>query len=134
MKIKILIILLVSFLAPSLWATENQQYGNKYAVVWDSISRQNPKFKKYISKQANQLLNIWREGLIENVYLNPEGNLPKNKQESNIVFFVKAKDEASAKKILARLPFVKYNVVQYKLFPVGVLWLKQFKNDSSTQN
>ena len=115
-------------------AVDDGQFGDKYAVVWEPISQEDAKFKKHLPEQANQLLSIWREGLIENVYLNPTANKTKNEEKTNIVFFVKAKSEEEAHEILARLPFVEHDVVKYTLYPVGILWLKEFKESSSSGN
>ena len=128
MKIRRLAAIMTLFIAQFSWA-ESQQHGNKYLVVWDFISNQTA-FQQRIQEQAQVLLELWKQGLVENVYLNV-GNRQSQKRDDAVVFFVKSKDEDEAHEILSRLPFIKHDVVSYKLYPVGILWLKQFGDQDS---
>jgi len=110
----------------ALWADD--QLANKYAVVSDSISQENPMFKQHIQEQAAVLLNLWQKGIVENIYLNREVNKPENKRNASIAFFIKAKNKDEANKILKQLPFVQHDVLNFTLYPVGVLWLKQIED------
>ena len=110
----------------ALWADE--QFVNKYAVVSDSISQESPMFKKHIQEQAAVLISLWEKGVVENIYLNREANKPENKRKANIVFFIKAKNKDEANEILKQLPFVQHDVLNFTLYPVGVLWLKEIED------
>lgn len=110
----------------ALWADE--QIVNKYAVVSDSISQESPMFKQYIQEEAAVLMSLWKKGVVENIYLNREANKPENKRNASIVFFIKAKNKDEANEILKQLPFVKHDVLNFTLYPVGVLWLKQIED------
>ena len=107
----------------ALWAGEH--IVNKYAVVSDSISQESPMFKQHIREQAAVLMSLWKKGIVENVYLNREANKPQNKRNANIVFFIKSKNKDEATEILKQLPFVQHDVLNFTLYPVGVLWLKE---------
>ena len=124
MRIKNLIAVMMLLASQALWADEH--IVNKYAVVSGSISQESPLFKQHIKEQAAALVNLWQKGIVENVYLNREVNKPENKRNANIVFFIKAKNKDEANEILKQLPFVQHNVLNFTLYPVGVLWLKEY--------
>ena len=126
MRIKNLVAVMMLLVSQALWADE--QIVNKYAAVSDSISQESPMFKKHIQEQAAVLLSLWKKGVVENVYLNREVNKPENKRNANIVFFIKAKNKDEANEILKQLPFVQHDVLNFTLYPVGVLWLKHIEN------
>jgi len=124
MRIRNLIAVMTLLASQALWADE--QVLNKYAVISDSISQESPLFKQHIQEQAAALVNLWKEGVVENVYLNREVNKPENKRNANIAFFIKAKNKNEANEILKQLPFVQHEVLNFTLYPVGVLWLKEY--------
>ena len=126
MRIKNLVAVMMLLASQALWADE--QIVNKYAAVSDSISQESPMFKKHIQEQAAVLLSLWKKGVVENVYLNREVNKPENKRNANIVFFIKAKNKDEANEILKQLPFVQHDVLNFTLYPVGVLWLKHIED------
>ncbi len=123
MRIKNLVAVMMLLASQALWADEH--IVNKYAVVSGSISQESPMFKQHIQEQAAALVNLWKKGVVENVYLNREVNKPENKRNANIVFFIKAKNKDEANEILKQLPFVQHDVLNFTLYPVGVLWLKE---------
>ena len=126
MRIKNLAAVMVLLASQALWADE--QIVNKYAVVSDSISQESPLFKQHIQEQAAVLMSLWKKGVVENIYLNREVNKPENKRNANIVFFIKAKNKDEANGILKQLPFVQHDVLNFTLYPVGLLWLKQIED------
>ena len=126
MRIKILVAVMMLLASQALWADE--PVVNKYAVVSDSISQENPMFKQHIQEQAAVLMSLWKKGVVENIYLDREVNKPESKRKASIVFFIKAKNKDEANEILKQLPFVQHNVLNFELHPVGVLWLKQIKD------
>lgn len=123
MRIKNLVAVMMLLASQALWADEH--VANKYAVVWGSISQESPMFKQHIQEQAAVLMSLWQKGVVENIYLNREVNKPENKRKASIVFFIKAKNKDEANEILKQLPFVQHDVLNYTLYPVGVLWLKE---------
>ena len=131
MRIKNLAAVIMLLASQALWADE--QIVNKYAAVSDSISQESPMFKQHIQEQAAVLLSLWKKGAIENVYLNREANKPENKRNANIVFFIKAKNKDEANEILKQLPFVQHDVLNFTLYPVGVLWLKNIEDHPELQ-
>ena len=126
MRIKNLVAVMMLLASQVLWADE--QIVNKYAVVSDSISQESPMFKQHIQEQAAVLMSLWKKGVVENIYLNREANKPQNKRNANIVFFIKAKNKDEANEILKQLPFVQHDVLNFALYPVGVLWLKEIED------
>ncbi len=126
MRIKNLVAVMMLLASQALWADEHTV--NKYAVVWDSISQESPMFKQHIQEQAAVLMGLWQKGRVENIYLNREVNKPENKRKASAVFFIKAKNKDEANEILKQLPFVQHDVLNYTLYPVGVLWLKEIED------
>ena len=124
MRIKNLVAVMVLLASQALWADEH--IVNKYAAVSDGISQESPMFKQHIQEQAAVLVSLWKKGVVENIYLNREVNEPQKK--ANIVFFIKAKNKDEANEILKQLPFVQHDVLNFTLYPVGVLWLKQIED------
>ncbi len=126
MRVKNLVAVVMLLASQALWADE--YILNKYAVVSGSISQESPMFKQHIQEQAAALVNLWREGVVENIYLNREVNKPESQRNANIVFFIKAKNKDEANEIIKQLPFVQHDVLNFTLYPVGVLWLKEIED------
>lgn len=98
-----------------------------FAVVWTTITLQKDKMVKHLPAQTKQLKDLWDKGVVENVYFNTDEKFHDGETWPNIMFFVKAKDKEAATEILNEMDFVKYKLANYKLHPVGVLWLKRSK-------
>ncbi|MFW5427508.1 MAG: hypothetical protein ACKE8R_09700 [Methylophagaceae bacterium] len=103
---------------------------NSFAVVWTVDTEDSELYKHTIADQATKLLELWTNGVVENVYLDnktpDEALTVKKGDRGKVVFFIKARTESDARKVLDEMPLVKKKVAKYTLFPVGVLWLKQF--------
>ena len=132
MRITNLVAVMMLLASQALWADE--QVVNKYAVVSDSISQESPLFKQHIQEQAAVMISLWEKGVVENIYLNRDANKPESKRKANIVFFIKANNKDEANEILKQLPFVQHDVINYELYPVGVLWLKQIQDHPELTN
>ena len=132
MRITNLVAVMMLLASQALWADD--KVTNKYAVVSDSISQESPLFKQHIQEQATALVNLWQKGVVENIYLNRETDKPENNRNANIVFFIMAKNKDEANEILKQLPFVQHDVINYELYPVGVLWLKQIQDHPELTN
>ncbi len=101
----------------------NSNFGMKnFAVVgkWGSSNSQMMSDNKTVINE--ELVDLWKNNKIENVYLNNEveerlGDYP------NISFIVKAKSKKEAKIILDDLTIVKEGIASYNIFPVGTKWM-----------
>lgn len=117
---KVLLACLILIFCVSANAQENQE---TFAVVWQWTTGDRDKVNTNLATQATQLLDLWREGIVENVYLNTEAKFTDDEPMPNVVFFIKAKNKKDAKKTLNKMVFVKESIAQYELYPVGSLWL-----------
>jgi hypothetical protein len=131
MRIKNLAAVMILLASQALWA--DGKIMNKYAVVWDSVSQESPMYKKHIQEQAAVLVSLWEKGVVENIYINRELNEPESKRKASIVFFIEANNKDDANEILKQLPFVQHDVLNYTLYPVGVLWLKEIEDHPETK-
>ena len=127
MKIQKLLAVILLLTSQVVWA--DGETPNKYAVVFDSISLESSMFKKHIQNQADVLVKLWKQGKVENVYLNHQSNKPMKNRKANIVFFINADSKDEANKTLKQLPFVEHNVLSYELHPVGILWLERYNGN-----
>ena len=92
-----------------------------YVTVWTK-QKELKEGDEMIKKNADAILELWKEGVIENVYFDIEGiQTPNNKKE--FVFFINADSEEEAKATLDKLPFVTSEIASYKMYPVGVFWI-----------
>lgn len=99
-----------------------------YAVAWTVDTDDAELFNSAVAMQATKVLELWKEGLIENVYIDGEkdhGSVQKG-DAARVLFFVKADSEDAAKAVLDELPLVQEKAATYTLTPVGALWLKQY--------
>ena len=113
---------------------EEQDLQNNFAVVWTYTTSDSDMIKDNLADQANALLDLWKQGVVENVYMNREINEdvdPKTKR--TVTFFIKAETPEEAGKVLDEMPFVQKKIAQYQLFPVGFLWLKTYEDKSGEQ-
>jgi hypothetical protein len=115
------------FLMSSAYA-EDTDSRNTYAVVWTIDTDDNELFHSTIGDHSAKVLQLWRDGIVENVYIDSEnkhGVLSKG-DPARVMFFIKSDTDLEAKKILNETPLVKKKIAKYTLYPVGSLWLKQF--------
>ena len=115
------------FLVSSAHAAETQSRST-FAVVWTIDTENVELFNGTIGLHATKVLELWRDGVVENVYFDTENrhDVLHKGDPARVMFFIKATSDAEAKKILNELPLVKKKVATYTLFPVGALWLTQF--------
>lgn len=97
---------------------------HNYAVVWDWSTDDKELVTVHAATFTKELLNLWENNDIENVYLNPEVELNDKLPFPSISFFVKAHSIEAARSILNELTIVKKEIADYKLYPVGILWLE----------
>lgn len=117
---KLIITCLIVMFCGAANAQENQE---TFAVVWEWSTGDRQLVNDNLASQATQLMDLWREGVVENVYFNADSKFTDDKPLPNVVFFIKAKNENEAKQTLNQMVFVKKSIAQYTLYPVGTLWL-----------
>ena len=99
-----------------------------YAVVWDwSQNNTVDKILPVIQKQVPVIIDLWKKGTIENVYMDTESKLNDNEKYSKVFFIIKGESIEQIKTILDDTPLVKAGIANYKLYPLGVKWLKRNK-------
>ena len=94
-----------------------------FVTVWNTPNKIDPKVDgDIIVAQADALMKLWKQGVVENVYFDVEGTQSAN-DVTDFVFFINTKTEAEARKICNNLPFSINNKATYKIKDVGVFWL-----------
>lgn len=121
------LVLMGLFSTPPAFA-ENYDARTTYAVVWSISTDDAADFNNTIADHSKEVLKLWRNGIIENVYIdNKKTHDVVNKGDTaRVMFFIKTETEKEAKDILDEMPLVKEKVAIYTLHPVGTLWLKQY--------
>ena len=124
MKFKIIaLVLLAMGFFTGAWAGSDDRVAHRYAVVWDATGTAHEGFATHIAEQSAVLLDMWKKGLVENVYLNAGTQSSRIGSDANIVFFVQASTETEAHAIMSGMPFVRHQISTYQLFSVGSFWL-----------
>ena len=109
-------------------AINKRGFTKSYVAVWSTSGKVSLNDDRDVIKaQSDALMKLWNEGAIENVYFDVEGT-QKNNNVTDFVFFVNADSEKEAIEVCDNLPFVKEKIATYKLQPVGIFWLGEFKN------
>lgn len=98
---------------------------NNYAVTWKWKTNDVQLVSDNLTKISNELTALWNNKIVENAYYNHNPKINKLGHLPNISFFLKAKSQEEAKKILDNLTIVGKNLATYELHPVGQLWLKR---------
>jgi hypothetical protein len=88
---------------------------NVFGVEWNLNKEASKIDNQIIEDQVNQVAQLYKEGIFENAYLNVSDKDTKNPA----IFFMNAKDENEAKKVLDNLPMTKSKNGSYKIHPVG---------------
>ena len=117
---KIAITFLILVFCGAAYADEKVE---TFAVVWDWTTADREQINNKLGAQTNQLLELWKKGIVENVYLNTESEFADGETLPNVVFFINAENEKEAKNNLDGVIFVKNGIAKYNLYPVGKLWL-----------
>ncbi len=121
------IMLFCFFSIPYVYA-EDFDLRNTYAVVWTIDTDDAKLYNNTITDQAAKTLELWQNGIVENVYIDGKKthDVVHKGDAARVMFFIKAKTDEEARKILDEMPLVKNKMAVYTLFPVGILWLKQY--------
>ena len=101
-----------------------------YATVWTTLKSplQGGDADKLLKKQSDTIIELWNEGVIENVYFDIEGSYSAN-DVTDFVFFVNANSETEAKNICESLPFFKENIASYQVHQAGIFWMGKYQNN-----
>lgn len=121
-------IMLLGFFSISTAFAEGTDARTTYAVVWTIETDDAALFNNTIAAHSTEVLELWKNGVIENVYIdsNKTHDVVHKGDTARVMFFIKAKSDEAAKKILDGMPLVEKKVATYTLHTVGTLWLKQF--------
>lgn len=108
------------WLAQSPAAAANLGSGLRFVTVWTTASGPGVKDKinDLAPAQSDAVQNLWRAGVVENVYFDAVGVLRENNTQ-DFVLFVRADTEAAAKTIVDALPFSKAGLATYEIHQVG---------------
>lgn len=98
------------------------EFNKVFVVVWETIGENKPNDSD-IQTQADETMQLWNKGIIENVYFDVEGEHATNSDKTELVYFINSKSINDAKSILDNLQFVKENIAKYKLHDVGMFWM-----------
>lgn len=99
---------------------------NNYAVVWKWTTNKNKSIiEGHANDFSNELLAMWKENSIENVYFDTKNTEDQFDKFPGISYFMRAKNESDAKNMLDKLTIVKLGVAENTLHPVGLKWLKR---------
>lgn len=122
---KIVLTFLIIVLSSAAYAEENIE---TFAVVWDWTTADREQIGSKLGPQTNQLLDLWKKGVVENVYLNINSEFTDGETFPNVVFFINAENKEQAKNTLDGLIFVKNGISTYNIYPVGKLWLPKHED------
>lgn len=96
---------------------------SNFAVIWKWTTDDTEHVNNNSANISMELTKLWKQDVIENAYYNTDSQVNKLSHFPNIAFFLKAKDEGTAKSILDQLTVVTKEIATYTLHPVGQLWL-----------
>ncbi len=96
-----------------------------YAVVFKWATKDEKLVEANALQQADQLLALWKNNKVENVYYDSSAKVDKFSYFPNITFVIKAENLEAAEVILNNLIVVKKGIATYTTYPVGNLWLKR---------
>ncbi|EAQ99741.1 hypothetical protein [Maribacter sp. HTCC2170] len=123
----------IKWLGRNIEAIKERGMTKSYVVVWNTITKHDQSnakelIKENVKAQSDAILDLWEEGVVENIYMDIEGTIELN-LVSDFVCFVNVNSEKEAEELLGKLPFVTKNIASYKIFPVGTFWLGDSKEN-----
>lgn len=96
-----------------------------YVVVFNWATEDEKLVMENSMPQADQLRELWNNGLVENIYYDAKAEYDKLSYFPNITFTLKAENLKVANSILDDLIVVQKGIATYKLFSIGTLYLKR---------
>ena len=130
---KIIIYPTLIFLALNILACQSEKtpegYKERknYAVVWQWKITDQEHVLKNLTEQAQELNELWKKDIVENIYIDSEAEISPGEQFPDISFIIKAEDERAAKVYLDNMLFVRNKISTYSLYPVGKKFLGRNK-------
>lgn len=120
--------ILISLLSITSVLAEDVNSRKNFAVIWTIDTNDAGLFNDTIADHSKKVLELWKDGVIENVYIDSEKthDVVHKGDVARVMFFIKAKTDKEAKMLLDDMPLVTNKVATYSLYPAGTLWLKQF--------
>ena len=94
-----------------------------FAVIWHWETTDKEHVLSSLTKQAQELNDLWEKDIVENIYLNPDAEFSTGEQFPDISFIIKAKNEQTAKVYLDNMLFVKNKISSYTIYRVGQKYL-----------
>lgn len=102
-------------------AVKALQKENAYISIWHM--KDGSKLTDSLTVVQNDMvLNLWKEGVIENIYFNIEGTIQDNKRK-DFIFFVNANSKEEARMVCNDLPFYTEGIAEYQMYDAGKYWL-----------
>ena len=93
-----------------------------YAVVWQWAVNDADMITTHLECINDDMLEMWRNGEIENAYYNADSEISSVENLPNICYFLKAESYKSARERLNELAVVKNGIATFSVFPVGSKW------------
>lgn len=106
--------------------TERKASLTSFVAVW-TTNRALQASDTLMKQQTEKIIDLWKEGVIENVYFDA-GGIQELNRKTDFVFFVNAGTERKANEICQSLPLVMGNFASYKLYQAGSFWMGKSEN------
>ena len=102
---------------------------NSFVTVWTTVKSplEGKNADVLLKKQNDEMLDLWKKGIVENVYFDIEGTY-KDNEKTDFVFFVNTNTKEEAEHICNNLPFFKENIASYEVYQAGVFWMGKSNN------
>lgn len=123
MKKLIVFSLALFVLACGTKKADSKAANQNFATVWELDTEDYDHFVKLLPAQTQALMDVYKKGLVENIYFQQGEETDETYSMGSISMVVRAKDENSARVILDNMPFYRSKIAKYKLFPLGTKWL-----------
>lgn len=108
-----------SWLGRKAIANENLTFS--FATIWFNVSDEETT-KTFTERQTVEVLDLWREGVIENAYFAADNAFEQKDAIPGMMFFVNADTEEEAREICDSFIFSKEGIATYTMHPVGTFW------------
>lgn len=97
-----------------------------FVTVW-TTSTNKPPSDELVKKQNDHVLELWNQGVVENVYFDIPGTQIEN-QITDFVMFVNAETQVEAEAICFDLPFSREGAATFDMYPSGTFWMGQYED------
>ncbi|WP_159478574.1 hypothetical protein [Dyadobacter sp. 3J3] len=90
-----------------------------FFVVTSWVTKNRELAMEHVPNQQKQLVKLWNQGIVENIYYNQRGKFSDGAPLPLIAFFINAADEITARATLDSTDIVRNNLAKYTLRQVG---------------